>query len=137
MVDSPGCLEVTRRSNKYYWARWRWWLEFVFYLDITLIHYYWLNLVQPWIIKNRDWQTHLCSRTSPHLTTIQCNHEFTTNPYRNFRGLPTHGFAHAKVKNLIFNLKILDFVGNIGIIRNDFSCWFHSTIKMQVKFIWV
>ena len=39
---------------------------------------------------------------------------------RNFRRLPTYGFAHAKVKKSIFNSKILELVRNIGIIMNDF-----------------
>ena len=39
---------------------------------------------------------------------------------RNFRRLPTYGFAHAKVKKSIFNSKILELVPNIGIILNDF-----------------
>ena len=49
----------------------------------------------------------------------------------------THGFAHSRVKKSTFNLKILDFVGDIGIIRNDFQSWFHSIIKLWVVFIWV
>ena len=39
---------------------------------------------------------------------------------RNFRGIPAHGFANVKVKKSIFNPKILEFMGDIGIILNDF-----------------
>ena len=52
---------------------------------------------------------------------------------RNFRGLPTHGFAHAKVYKTIFNRKILEFVGDIDIILNVFQSWFYSTIKIWVN----
>ena len=41
--------------------------------------------------------------------------------FRNYRGLPTHSSAHAKVKNSIFNLKIEEFVGDVGIIWSDFQ----------------
>ena len=51
---------------------------------------------------------------------------------RNFRGL-----LHAKVKKSIFNRKILELVGDFGIILNDFQSWFHSAFKIWVKFIWV
>ena len=44
---------------------------------------------------------------------------------RNFRGLPIHSFAHAKVKKSNFNRKILELVGDFGIILNDFQSWFH------------
>ena len=30
----------------------------------------------------------------------------------------------------------LKFVGEIGIILNDFQSWFYSTIKIGVKLIW-
>ena len=39
---------------------------------------------------------------------------------RNFQRVPTYGFAHAKVKKLISNSKILELVPDIGIILNDF-----------------
>ena len=35
--------------------------------------------------------------------------------------MTTYGFAHAKLKNLIFKSKILEFLDNIGIILNDFK----------------
>ena len=38
--------------------------------------------------------------------------------------LSTHDSAHAKIKKPIFNRKILEFVGDIGIILNDFQNWF-------------
>jgi len=56
---------------------------------------------------------------------------------RNFRGLPIHGFAHAKVKKSIFNRKILELVGDFGIILNDFQSWLNSNINIRVKLIWV
>jgi len=45
----------------------------------------------------------------------------------NFRRLPTHGFAHTKVKKSIFNSKMPELVPNIGIILNDFEIWFYLT----------
>ena len=56
---------------------------------------------------------------------------------RNFRGLPTYGFAHAKVKKSFFYFKSLEFIPIIGIILNNFQSWFHSIIKIWVKLIWV
>ena len=46
---------------------------------------------------------------------------------RNFRRLPIYGFAHVKVKNSIFNSKILEVVGDIAIILNNFEIWFYFT----------
>ena len=40
---------------------------------------------------------------------------------RNFRGLPTYAFAHAKVSNLIFYFKFLKLIGHISIIFLDFE----------------
>lgn len=40
---------------------------------------------------------------------------------RIFWELPTYDFAHAKKEKLIFSSKILEFVGDIGIISNDFQ----------------
>ena len=37
-----------------------------------------------------------------------------------FSNLPAYGFAHAKVKKTTFGPKILEFVGDIDIILNDF-----------------
>ena len=50
--------------------------------------------------------------------------------------MATHCFAHAKVKKSFFNLKILDFLSDIGFIRN--KSWFHSDIKISKKWwqIW-
>ena len=43
---------------------------------------------------------------------------------QNFQRLPTYGFAHAKLKKSIFLSLILEFIGDIGIIFNDFqSCY--------------
>ena len=38
--------------------------------------------------------------------------------------MTTHGFAHAKVKISNFGPKILEHLGDIGIILNDFQSWF-------------
>jgi len=35
--------------------------------------------------------------------------------------MPAHGFAHVIVKKSIFDSKILEFVGNIDIILNEFQ----------------
>ena len=43
---------------------------------------------------------------------------------QNFPRLPIYGFAHAKVKKSIFISIILEFIGDIGIIFNDFQSWF-------------
>ena len=48
-------------------------------------------------------------------------------------GLSTYDFAHAKVKKSIFSLKILEFVGDIDIILNEFQSWFNSTIKIRIR----
>ena len=37
-----------------------------------------------------------------------------------FRRLPAYGFAHAKFKKTNFSPKILDLVGDIGMIFEDF-----------------
>ena len=37
------------------------------------------------------------------------------------RGLPTYGFAHAEVQKSNFRPKILEFLGDICIIFNDFQ----------------
>ena len=55
---------------------------------------------------------------------------------RNFRGLSTYRFAHAKFKKSCFSPKILQFEGDIDIISNHFYSLFYSTIKIGVKFIW-
>ena len=39
----------------------------------------------------------------------------------------TYGFAHTKVQKSTFDPKILEFIGNIGIILNDFESWFMDT----------
>ena len=44
--------------------------------------------------------------------------------FQNFPRLPIYGFAHAKVKKSIFISIILEFIGDIGIIFNDFQSWF-------------
>jgi len=49
---------------------------------------------------------------------------------QNFRRLPTYGFAHAKVKKSIFISGILEFIGDIDIIFNDFQSWFWWAIKI-------
>jgi len=41
-----------------------------------------------------------------------------------------HSFAHAKVKKSIFNRKILELVGDSGIILNDF----HADLSQLSKF---
>ena len=41
--------------------------------------------------------------------------------YRNFRGLPTYAYIHAKVSKLIFYVKILELTGHIGIIFHHFE----------------
>ena len=38
----------------------------------------------------------------------------------NFWGLATYGFAHAKFKKMSYIRKIPEFVGDIGLILNDF-----------------
>ena len=57
---------------------------------------------------------------------------------RHFLGLPTYGFAHAKVKKSNFSSKILEFVGDIGVIYNDCSSWLFPTsqLKIGMKFLW-
>jgi len=45
----------------------------------------------------------------PYTTAIRLNN-----------GLPCRGFVHAKIKKVDFNPKIQEFVGDIGIILNDF-----------------
>ena len=40
---------------------------------------------------------------------------------RNFRGLPIHSFAHAKIKKSIFMSVIQELIGDIGIFLNDFQ----------------
>ena len=55
---------------------------------------------------------------------------------QNFRGLSNHGFAHAKVKESIFDWKILELVGDFGIILNNFQSLFKSTANIWVKYIW-
>ena len=42
----------------------------------------------------------------------------------------TYGFTHAKIKKSIFNLEILEFVGDIGLILNDIQSWFYSANKI-------
>jgi len=62
--------------------------------------------------------------------------EFTnknTVRFLNFMRLPTYGFAHAKFKKSNFYPKILEFLGDIGIILNDFQSWFYTAIKIWVK----
>ena len=43
----------------------------------------------------------------------------------------TYDFAYAKVKKSNLSPKILEFVGDIGVIYNDFSCWFYSTSRLR------
>ena len=71
------------------------------------------------------------------IKNFQIHHRMCLEYSRNFRGLPTHGFAHAKSKKSIFNWKILEFIGDIGTILNDFLSWFHTSVKIWVKFIWL
>jgi len=42
----------------------------------------------------------------------------------------TYAFANAKLKKSIFNRKIPEFLGDIGIILNTFQSWFPSTIEI-------
>ena len=42
--------------------------------------------------------------------------------------MPTYGFAHAKVKKPILSPILLDFIGNMDIILEDFQRLFYSTI---------
>ena len=43
---------------------------------------------------------------------------------QNFQWLPTYGFAHVKLKKSIFLSLILEFIGDIGVIFNNFqSCY--------------
>ena len=68
---------------------------------------------------------------------FQIHQRIRLEHFQNFRGLLAHGFAHAKVKKLIFNRKILELVGEFGIILNDFQSLFYSSIKIWVKLLWV
>ena len=45
--------------------------------------------------------------------------------------LPAYSFAHAKVKKSILNPKILEFVGDIGIILNVFQSCSPKILEMQ------
>ena len=47
---------------------------------------------------------------------------------QNFQGSSTHGFAHAEIQNSIFNWKILELVGDIGIILTYFESLFYSSL---------
>ena len=47
--------------------------------------------------------------------------------------MPTQGFAHTKVKKSIFKSKILEFVGYMDIIWNDYQCLFYSFIYNKVE----
>ena len=53
--------------------------------------------------------------------------------------MPTHGYAHAKLKKFMFNSKILEYVGDIGILFIFYFCilashnlsWWSMHIKSQ------
>ena len=68
---------------------------------------------------------------------FQIHQRIRLEHFQNLRGLLAHGFAHAKVKKSIFNRKILELVGEFGIILNDFQSLFYSSIKIWVKLLWV
>ena len=68
---------------------------------------------------------------------VRWDQTYWINIQSNFRGLPTYGIAHAKVKKTIFYSEILEFIPNIGIIFNDFQSWFYSIIKNWLKFTWL
>ena len=50
--------------------------------------------------------------------------------------MPTHGFAHVNNKKPIFDSKIRVFLGDIGIIFNEFEGWFNKAIKIWEQMIW-
>ena len=51
--------------------------------------------------------------------------------------MPEESLAHAKIKKSFFSPKILEFIGDIGVILNDFWSRFYVAIKIWVKFILV
>ena len=70
------------------------------------------------------------------ISAVQIQRRICWEYFRNFRRLPTYDFAHAKVEKSIFDSKIQEFAGDIGVILNEFQSWCYSTIKISVKFIW-
>ena len=56
---------------------------------------------------------------------------------RNFRRLPTYGFAHANVKKSIFYFIILELIGHIGIIFHHFQYSTNSSYQFTKTFIHV